>query len=232
MTHTTSLPKRHDGSHAAQAAPMAPLTDHSVEVRTHGSAAAYYGQFFMSFLRRPTAVGSLVPSSAALARAMVHGFDFSQCQTVVELGPGTGAFTRLILNQIRPGTCFLALELDEGNVQVLRRRWPNAMFHHDSAEALPRYLEKHGRSHADLIVSGLPWANMLPDLQDRILHNVIERLSKRGLFTTFAYAHALWMPTSIRFRRRLRRHFNHVELTRPVWANFPPACVFRCRHRA
>jgi phosphatidylethanolamine/phosphatidyl-N-methylethanolamine N-methyltransferase len=203
----------------------------ALDLEPHGSPVGYYGQFFMSFLRRPTAVGSLVPSSAALARAMVQGCDFSRCETVVELGPGTGAFTRLILNRIEPGTFFMALELDGGNVRVLRRRWPNAVVHQDSAEALPRYLRDHHRPKADLIVSGLPWANMLPDLQDRILHNVLDSLSNTGMFTTFAYAHALWMPTSVRFRRRLRRHFTHVEITRTVWSNLPPACVFRCRQK-
>ena len=97
---------------------------------------------------------------------------------------------------------------------------------HDTAENLPSYMK--GR-RADCIVSGLAWGNMLPHTQDRILQAMLKSLAPGGQFVAFAYVHAAWFPTSLRFRRRLLECFRHVETTPIVWRNLPPAFVFRCR---
>jgi phospholipid N-methyltransferase len=57
----------------------------------------------------------------------------------------------------------------------------------------------------------------------------LECLSPKGVFTTFAYAHAYWLPTAVRFRKRLKAHFGSVKTSRLVWRNVPPAYVYRCR---
>ena len=54
-------------------------------------------EFFHAFIREPASVGALSPSSRALAMAMIDGFDLRHADTIVELGPGTGAFTGPIL---------------------------------------------------------------------------------------------------------------------------------------
>jgi phosphatidylethanolamine/phosphatidyl-N-methylethanolamine N-methyltransferase len=35
------------------------------------------------------------------------------------------------------------------------------------------------------------------------------------------------VPQGLRFRRRLHDEFSHVTTTRTVWANVPPAFVYR-----
>jgi phospholipid N-methyltransferase len=69
---------------------------------------------------------------------------------------------------------------------------------------------------------------MLPATQNRIFDAVFASLAPGGLFTTFAYVHARWLPTSLRFRQRLFRHFSRIEVTPIVWRNLPPAFVYRC----
>src|SRR5437016_14272997 len=81
-------------------------------------------QFLGAFLREPARVGAFVPSSPALAQAMLHGCNLKDAKTVVEFGPGTGAFTRLILERIGKQTAFLALELDEKHARGLRQHFP------------------------------------------------------------------------------------------------------------
>jgi phosphatidylethanolamine/phosphatidyl-N-methylethanolamine N-methyltransferase len=182
-------------------------------------------RFFQEFIREPLAMGAVCPSSPALSRAVVNGCDFGADATVVELGPGTGAFTELLLQRLGGRGRLLALELNATNVGVLRRRFPFCEVIHDSAENLPRHL---GRKRADCIVSGLAWSNMLPPLQDRILNAVWHSLAPSGQFVAFAYVHAFLVPTALRFRRRLFRQFDRVETTPVVWRNLPPAFVYRC----
>lgn len=149
---------------------------------------------------------------------------------VVELGPGTGAFTRLILERMNPRSRFFALELNQMNVHQLRRTFPKLQVYADSAEHLPKYLEQPLPKKADCIVSGLAWGNMLPATQNRIFDAVTRSLAPGGLFTTFAYVHAQVLPTSLRFRKRLFSHFSKIEVTPIVWRNLPPAFIYRCWH--
>jgi phosphatidylethanolamine/phosphatidyl-N-methylethanolamine N-methyltransferase len=160
---------------------------------------------------------------------MLADCDLRNAQVVVELGPGTGSFTRLILERIGKGSLFLAMELDEDSVRRLRVAFPDLEVHHRSAEGLPDLLDAHGR-RADCVVSGLPWANMGAEVQDRILDGVVGSLRPHGVFTTFAYLHARWLPGAVRFRRRLDRRFGSVRMSPVVWRNLPPAFVYCCRH--
>jgi phospholipid N-methyltransferase len=143
----------------------------------------------------------------------------------VELGPGTGAFTGLILERLEGRGRLLAFEISRTNVGVLRRHFTPCEIIHDSAEHLQRHL---AGARADCIISGLAWGNMLPAMQDRIFKAILESLAPDGQFVAFAYVHARWFPTSLRFRRRLFREFQRVETSPIVWRNLPPAFVYRC----
>lgn len=182
-------------------------------------------RFIEAFLREPLAVGSLWPSSTTLSRAVVNSCEFRPGDTVVELGPGTGAFTELLLDRMNGCGQLFAVEISPTNIEVLRQRFPLCRVIHDSAENLPRHLGQH---RADCIISGLAWANMPPRSQDRMLEAIWSSMSPNGQFVAFAYAHAFWMPTSLRFRRLLLRNFARVETTPIVWRNLPPAYVYRC----
>lgn len=185
-------------------------------------------RFFGSFLRRPGSVGSVLPSSAALARAMVRQCPLETAKVVVELGPGTGALTGPLLEAVGPRTQFLAVELDKSHVQMLRKKFPRLKVELGSAEQLEEFLQALGVQQADCIVSGLPWGIMRADLQDRILKPVVRSLRPGGVFVAFGYAHARWLPATRRFLARLQHHFGHVETSRIVWRNLPPAVVYRC----
>src|SRR5439155_24098727 len=91
-------------------------------------------RFLSAFLREPARVGSFAPSSPALAQAMLHGCELRSARTVVEFGPGTGAFTRLIVERIGGHATFVALELDDKHVRELRQRFPGVHVYRDSAE--------------------------------------------------------------------------------------------------
>lgn len=185
--------------------------------------------FLGTFLREPLQVGSVWPSSSRLAGMVVDQCSLESRRMVVELGPGTGSFTRLILERLHPQSQFMAMEINPTYVRQLRTTFPQLQLHADCAGKLPEYLRRHYRAKADCIISGLAWGNMLPATQARLLDAVLASLAPGGVFTTFAYAHARWFPTAMRFRRCLLHHFSQVEHTPIVWKNFPPAFVYSCR---
>jgi len=186
-------------------------------------------QFFSAFLRSPVTVGSVVPSSPALAREMVRTCELSDAGTVVELGAGTGPFTREILRQVGPETLFIAVELDEKSVAALRLEFEDAVVYHESAENLAECLARHGRDQADYILSGLPFGSLPGDVADVILDAIFASLRPGGTFVTFSYVHSQMLPGIRRLKKRISEHFSHVSTSPVVWNNVPPAVVIRCR---
>lgn len=186
-------------------------------------------RFLAAFLRSPVSVGALVPSSPALGRAMLDGCDLTTAGVVVELGPGTGALTRFIVDRVGKDTKVIALEIDGRQVRTLRRHFPTVKFVHDSAENLARFLPGRGKRKADCIISGLPWVNMSSATRNRIVDAVLAGLRPGGMFIAFGYVHASLMPAHRHFRQRLLHHFDEVARSRIIWNNVPPAFVYRCQ---
>lgn len=185
-------------------------------------------RFFGRFLDRPGPIGAVAPSSARLARTIVSGIGLESADAVAELGPGDGAFTPFILDRLVPGARFFAVESDPLMRRRLEERLPHLDVAADSAENLPAQMRTRGLPSLDAVVCGLPWASFPPDLQDRLLTAIESSLSPNGRFATFAYLQGLVLPAGRRFRRRLGDAFGRIERSPIVWANLPPAFVYRC----
>jgi phospholipid N-methyltransferase len=182
----------------------------------------------LTFARNPFRTGTVVPSSLELAELITADMGLASADTVVELGTGTGVFTRLIGERVKPDALVLAFEIDPVLARELQPRVPRVQVVNDSAERLGDYLRAAGREAADAILSGLPWANFSLDLQQRLLGAVVAGLRPGGRFATFAYHPAAQFPSGRRFRALLESSFARVETTRTVFWNFPPAFVYRC----
>lgn len=185
-------------------------------------------RFLFHFLKHPVSTGAIVPSSRYLAAHMVEGMGLREASTVVEIGPGTGAFTGAIVSEIGPQTLLLAVELNATFAMQLAAKFPGISVINDSAENLRRHLVERGRPAADRILCSLPWAGFPEDVQQRLMKAIVEPLAPGGRFATFAYVHAAWLPAARRFRQMLEAHFRDVQTTRVVWRNVPPAVVYRC----
>jgi len=186
---------------------------------------AFLGEFF----RAPGQTGALLPSSPELCRLMLDWLDFEQLGTVVEFGPGTGAFTFEIAKRLRPGAKYLGLETNRSFAEHLGSSLPALEFQERSAAEVDECLQTSGNRCADAIVSGLPWAVFSDEEQCRILSAAASALELGGCFATFAYLHGLTLPAGRRFRKRLFETFRSVEISPVAWRNVPPAFVYRCR---
>ncbi|HLX70559.1 MAG TPA: methyltransferase domain-containing protein [Verrucomicrobiae bacterium] len=188
-----------------------------------------YAKFLKVFLRAPALTSAIVPSSRWLAERMIEDLRLDQAKVVVELGAGTGAFTRAIQKELHPAATFLAVEINPVFAGHLKRRFPRVHVINDSAERLVEHLQSLGQASADCILSGLPWAGFKPEEQQRLLAAVLGALRPDGHLTTYAYNHVAWLPGGVRFRKLLRSSFSDVATTRTEWRNLPPAFVYRCR---
>ncbi len=187
--------------------------------------------FLRQFVQSPHTVGAVLPSSAALARAMLTPIDFATARTIVEFGPGTGAFTRQIAARLAPGCRYLGIELNPHFVRRLATAFPSLSFVHGNVADLTQILATQGIGPVDAIVCGLPWATLPISLQRTVFAAMDLALAPGGVFVTFGYLQSLVLPGAWALRRRLRHYFADVGHSPVVWGNVPPAFAYVCRKR-
>lgn len=198
-------------------------TYHHTPAHRHSLREALH--FASRFIARPQAVGSIWPSSRQLGEAMIHQVTLKSGDVVVEYGPGTGPFTSVLRERMPAGVEYLGIEHDQELHRNLVRRFPGMRFHHGSAEETPEILAHYRLGRARLVVSGLPFANMPPDLQARILQATNTALECDGTFRTFTYLLSSLNPSTVHFRRLVAEHFHDHHGSKTVVNNFPPARV-------
>jgi phospholipid N-methyltransferase len=181
--------------------------------------------FLREFVRSPLTTAAVLPSSPALAATMTAPIASLADPVVVELGPGTGAFTGAIRRLLDGRGRHLAIELSDVMADLLTERYPEVDIVRTDANDLQKVLAERGLSHADAIVSGLPWAAYGGPL----IRTIADSLSPEGTFTQFAYTWSRWAPPARRLLSGLRDTFDEVEVSRTVWRNVPPAVVYLAR---
>lgn len=182
--------------------------------------------FLTEFIKHPKKTGAIAPSSHILAKKMVDAINFEEAQYIVELGPGTGAFTREIIKRKKEHTIFILIEINEVFFKKLQKQFaddPNVLVIHGSAENIKKYIKVLQIEKVDYVLSGLPFTSLPQEVSLRILNNVMEALQENGEFITFQY--------SLVKKGFIQTFFPEISLKR-VWFNFPPAYVLSCRKKA
>jgi phospholipid N-methyltransferase len=185
--------------------------------------------FVAAAMRNPGQVGAIAPTSQIMAELLTRIVPQSGAPVVVELGPGTGAVTGVLDDRLPRDARHLAVEVDPEMAAFLARTHPGLEVIEGDAVKLGKLLAEQGVTHADAVVSGLPWSLFDDPTQRSILAQIVEVVGQDGAFTTFAYRHGLLLSAARRFRRTLRETFEEVLVTGTVWRNVPPAFVYVCR---
>ncbi|GAA3358579.1 class I SAM-dependent methyltransferase [Saccharopolyspora gregorii] len=192
------------------------------------SSAAGAVEFLREFVKSPATTAAVGPSSRHLARDMVAPIPATGDPVVVELGPGTGAFTEAIQQRLGGRGTHLAVELNQRWAESLSARFPEVDVECADARALPRLLAERG-VRADVVVSGLPWAAHAPQGGVPLIRLIADSLTEQGAFTQFAYTWTRWAAPARRQHADLRATFEETVLSRTVWRNVPPALVYLAR---
>jgi phospholipid N-methyltransferase len=176
-------------------------------------------RFFGSFLRSPRNVGSVIPSSAWLASAMVGPIDFATVRTIVELGAGSGVFTERVLGATAPEARVLVFERDDLMRQRLSDKHPELELLPDAFE-LRKTVEEGG---VDAVICSLPFANFARARRAQLTEDIRTVLRPGGKLIAVQY--------SLQMRKSLRSLFDDVSISF-VPLNVPPAFVYTCTKRA
>lgn len=175
--------------------------------------------FRRRLLKNPRQVSAIAPSSRTLARAMTLGLGPTS-GPVVEFGPGTGRFTEAILARGVPPENVTLFELDEEFVDYLRQKFPGVTVHQLPAQEAARLVEPG----VSTVISGLPLLSMPPEVREGIVGAAFAILSPRGRYVQFTYGPRPPLPPETVAALGLTVNKGHK-----VWANLPPATVYRFR---
>ncbi len=180
--------------------------------------------FFKEFLEHPTSVGAIIPSSVFLAGKMLG--ESKSPRHIVELGPGTGAFTSSALKRFPEAKKYWAFEINPTFRMILKQRFPEIIVMENGAEQAVECL-KADSGTIDLVISGLPFANIPWRINRKIIDATHEIMREGAIFSTFVYFHTYQLPVLRRMRSYLEVKFSKVEVSL-VWYNVPPAFVIKC----
>jgi phospholipid N-methyltransferase len=203
--------------------------DPSTVSRTTSARRHRFLDFAIGSIREPATTGAIAPSSSHVVDKVVAMAALDTAESVVELGPGTGAFTEQIQNQLGESASFFALELNRSFVEASRRRCPRVRVYHDAAENLPAYLA-NGAIKCDRIVTSLPWTIFEHHEQDNLLEIISASLKPGGRFISIVYLGARFRVRGRYFINSLPLHFKQVRCSNTVWMNMPPTQVFCCQN--
>jgi phospholipid N-methyltransferase len=192
---------------------------------TRGASFRDHALMVTRFLRSPNTIGAVAVSSRALARRMMVSIPADRPVRVVELGPGTGPFTRALVEHVAEGSRILAIDLEQTFVDRLQGVWPSVDCVRGSAVDLERLATERGLAPVDHIVSGLPFASLPTDVTRRILDAIERTLRPGGTFTTFQYLHGYGLRPGRVFRREMNRRMGGLTARHLVMRNFPAAFV-------
>jgi phosphatidylethanolamine/phosphatidyl-N-methylethanolamine N-methyltransferase len=162
-----------------------------------------------------TRVASFAPSSRFLARAMCRHIDPTTPQTVVELGAGTGAVTRVAAGRLHPDSRLIAVELDEDFAALCAAAVPRAEVRCQDVTALAEL----NLPAVDVVLSGLPTPS-LPRAVNGAVFGWLEQM-RPAMFSQLTV-----MPWV--YRGLYRRLFEKVDFDL-VPLNLPPGGVYHCR---
>ncbi|WP_300614837.1 methyltransferase domain-containing protein [Dokdonella sp.] len=179
--------------------------------------------FFRQWLKNPRATAALAPSSRQLAQRMVAELPAGATR-VIELGGGTGVFTRALLDHGITAENLLVLELNAELAALLRERFPDVRVANGDARDLVELAGQAGYGidgGVDAVVSGLGFLAMPRPIQQGILRAILAVLGPDKPLIQFTYGPSSPLPRDLLDELDLK-----VRRASTIWLNVPPATVY------
>lgn len=175
--------------------------------------------FIKQFFKDKKMVGAVSPSSKFLGEKMLANVDFSKEKIIVELGPGTGVFTDLIISRMAPDAKLLVFELNDNFYNSLNDRINDdrVQIIHESAEHISQHIDADQK--VDVVISSLPLMVFSQKLREDVVDESFNCLKDGGQYIQFQY--------STQSKKILQSKYKDVSIKFTV-KNLPPAFVYTC----
>jgi len=180
-------------------------------------------QFLQAFLKNPTKVGAIAPSSPELAAKMLQGLQPDDHNIVLELGVGTGAITKFLRDIVPSKASYLGIELDEDLVLTLNEKFPDMNIVCGSAADAYSIHENSGLGKVRYVCCCLPFVSLPKGVSESILKEIEKFMDGGCELRIFQYAHGYYLPPAVRLRDMLKKRYGKSHRSPLVLKNVPPA---------
>nr|WP_239297731.1 methyltransferase domain-containing protein [Paenibacillus sp. ACRRY] len=174
---------------------------------------------FLSCLKNPKRVGSIIPSSKYLAAKVISYVPWESVELMAELGAGTGAITQFYSSKLPIDTKVLLFERDKRMRNHLKSKYPNFLYH-SNASYLQKKMNQENIQQLDCIICGLPFFYFSNEMKQHILQQIWTALKPGGFLVLY--------QNSLHMRKKLSEQFD-IERIEFVALSFLPAFVYVCR---
>lgn len=177
------------------------------------------GKFLKTFFKERKQVGAVAPSSRFLVKKMCNKVDFDKSKVIIELGPGTGVFTKEILSRASADSKIFIFELNQDFCKILETKFQDdrIVLINGSAEEMASVLKTHGVEKADAIISSLPLTVIPEPIKSNILKASYQILKSKGVYVQYQY--------SLNAKKLIENHFGKLNLKFSL-INIPPAFIY------
>ncbi len=176
-----------------------------------------WGVFLQGFLEHPVMVGSIIPSSRFTIAKVLAPVKWDECKLFVEYGPGVGTFCRPVLERLPRDGMLLVIDTNPLYIDYLKTTISDSRFVPvlGSAADVEEIVRSHGHSHADYVLSGLPFST-LPDGVGPAIASATHRVLRTGgAFLVYQF--------NSRARDFMAKHFTHID------QGYEPLNVLPCK---
>lgn len=181
-------------------------------------------RFLRAWIAHPRGIAAVAPSSASLSRLITQEIAPSD-GPVLELGAGTGVFTKALLARGIAEANLTIVEHEPEFANLLQARFPEARVIQVDAARISKH-DLFAVADVGTVVSGLPLLSMSPRKVLAILSDAFSYMRPTGSFYQFTYLPRC--PVSRLVLDRLGLKATRVGTT--LW-NLPPAAVYRFSRR-
>ncbi len=198
-----------------------------------------YIHFFRQFRERFETTGSIAPSSRFLAHAITQPLaNFkkeNQPVRILEIGPGTGAFTGHIVRHLSAGDQFDIVEINEAFANLIQEQFKTKSHYQKAADVSQVHCcplqEFETEGEYDFIISGLPLNNFSPALVADFFELFSKLLKPGGTLSYFEYMFIRSIKKTLSAKMReidavIKPQVEQHRIRRDwVFANLPSAWV-------
>jgi len=177
--------------------------------------------FFRTWATSPLKMGSVTPTSRALAGVMVKLSQADPNGWTLETGPGTGVVTQALIEAGIPPERIVSVEYDKDFCKHLRKRFPGVHVIRGDALDLQKTLGEFCDVKFSAALSGIPLLNLPKKKRAPYLEHLLDRLVPGGVISQLSYS---FVPPQEAIPGRLA-----VDKSKWVTFNFPPgrAWIYR-----
>ena len=163
---------------------------------------------------RDKKVASVTPCSRFTIQRLCDKIDYGYDQVIVEFGPGSGGFTRYMLDAMSKDSILITIEINEAFARQLKnveKEDSRLIVYQAGAENLSSIMEQENLHHIHHVVSGIPFSMINNSDKESIIKQTNHFLVDEGKFLLYQTTYNM-VPHLKKYFREVHKDFEPRNL--------------------